>query len=160
MIMQNSKSNLNVLTRRSFLDRSVKTGAAVALGTLMDIPLVVKQAIYNVTADIPGGVARQFARWVRHDRFDGEDGFDYRKGMAAIRAPLLAIAGEKDLLAPPKSVRAALDFTGGPREFLLLNRANGFSADYGHGDLSLGRKAPEEVFPRIIDFLALHATPA
>jgi predicted alpha/beta hydrolase len=122
-------------------------------------PLVVKQAIYNVTADIPGGVARQFARWVRHDTFDGDDGFDYRKGMKAIRAPLFLVAGEKDLLAPIQSVRAAQDFTGGPSELLVLNRANGFSSDYGHGDLMLGRKAPEEVFPPVIAFLERQATP-
>jgi predicted alpha/beta hydrolase len=133
-------------------------GGYLANADNMD-PLVVRQAIYNVTADIPGGVARQFARWVRHDRFDGNDGFDYRKGMKAISAPLLLMAGEKDLLAPLSSVRAAMDFTGGPAELVLLNRANGFSHDYGHGDLMLGRKAPDEVFPRVAEFLERHATP-
>jgi predicted alpha/beta hydrolase len=123
-------------------------------------PLVVRQAIYNVTANIPGGVARQFARWVRHNRFDSEDGFDYRKGMKAIRAPMLLVAGEKDLLAPVSSVRAAIDFTGGPTEFLRLNKQNGFSADYGHGDLMLGRNAPDEVFPRVAEFLEKHASPS
>lgn len=123
-------------------------------------PLVVRQAIYNVTADIPGGVARQFARWVRLDRFDGEDGFDYRKGMKAIRAPLLLMAGTRDLLAPVASVRAALDFTGGPADFVLVGRAGGLSEDYGHGDLMLGRRAPEEIFPRVAEFLERHATPA
>jgi len=39
--MEKCNCNLNVITRRSFLDRSLKTGAAIALGTLMDIPLVV-----------------------------------------------------------------------------------------------------------------------
>ena len=43
--MQNHNCNLNVITRRSFLDRSFKTSMAVALGTLMDIPLVVKRAL-------------------------------------------------------------------------------------------------------------------
>src|SRR5262245_24173794 len=36
---------LNILSRRSFLDRSVKTSLAVALSTLTDIPLVMKQAL-------------------------------------------------------------------------------------------------------------------
>lgn len=40
-----NQCNLNVITRRSFLERSVKAGAAVALSTLVDIPLVVKQAL-------------------------------------------------------------------------------------------------------------------
>ncbi len=37
--------NFNVLSRRSFLDRSVKTGLAAALSTLVDIPFVVKRAL-------------------------------------------------------------------------------------------------------------------
>ena len=123
-------------------------------------PRVVRQAIHNVSADVLGGVARQFARWVRDDVFDGDDGFDYRAGMRAIRAPLLLFAGARDLLAPPDSVGAALEYTGGPGELVTLGRAHGFRADYGHGDLVLGRHAPDEVFPRIADFLERHAQPA
>ena len=52
--MQNSKSNLNVITRRSFFDRSLKAGAAVALGTLMDIPLVMKQALAEGSIGLNG----------------------------------------------------------------------------------------------------------
>src|SRR2546430_8912660 len=37
--------HFNILSRRSFLDKSVKTGMAVALSTLTDIPLVVKRAL-------------------------------------------------------------------------------------------------------------------
>jgi len=50
----NSKSHLNVITRRSFIDRSFKTGAAVALGTLMDIPLFVKRALAEGNIGISG----------------------------------------------------------------------------------------------------------
>src|SRR6266850_744576 len=42
---KNCNCNLNIITRRSFLDRSVKTSLAVALSTLTDIPLVMKQAL-------------------------------------------------------------------------------------------------------------------
>jgi uncharacterized protein (DUF1501 family) len=45
MAHKNSDSNLNIITRRSFLDRSLKTSMAVALSTLVDIPLVMKQAL-------------------------------------------------------------------------------------------------------------------
>ncbi len=37
--------HFNILSRRSFLDRSLKAGAAVALSTLVDIPLVMKRAL-------------------------------------------------------------------------------------------------------------------
>jgi uncharacterized protein (DUF1501 family) len=38
-------SHLNIITRRTFLDRSFKTGMAVALSTLADIPFVMKRAL-------------------------------------------------------------------------------------------------------------------
>lgn len=37
--------HFHVLTRRGFLDRSIKLGLGVALGTLTDIPIVVKRAL-------------------------------------------------------------------------------------------------------------------
>ena len=46
----------------------------------------------------------------------------------------------------------------GPVELVTVGLSEGFSTDYGHGDLVLGRRAPDEVFPRIAEFLARHAT--
>jgi len=37
--------NINILTRRAFLDRSFKVGLGVALSTLVDIPLVMNRAL-------------------------------------------------------------------------------------------------------------------
>ena len=37
--------HFNILSRRSFLDKSMKTGLAVALSTLVDIPMVMKRAL-------------------------------------------------------------------------------------------------------------------
>jgi pimeloyl-ACP methyl ester carboxylesterase len=121
-------------------------------------PVVIRQAIAHVAADIPGGVARQFARWVRTGAFDAEDGFDYRRGLAAVRAPILALAGARDFLAPPAAVHRVAEFSGGPVEAVTAGLAGGFSTDYGHGDLVLGLRAPDEVVPRVIDFLTRHAT--
>ena len=52
--MHKCDCNLNVITRRSFLDRSFKTSAAVALSTLLDIPLVMKQALAEGTIGLNG----------------------------------------------------------------------------------------------------------
>jgi uncharacterized protein (DUF1501 family) len=49
-----SHSNVNILTRRSFLDRSFKVGLGVALSTLVDIPLVVKRALAEGNIGVPG----------------------------------------------------------------------------------------------------------
>ena len=122
-------------------------------------PTVIRQAIAHVSADIPGGVGRQFARWVRTNAFDGEDGFDYRKGMKAITAPVMSIAGARDLLAPPAAAHLVKDLVSGPVELVCAGLREGFSIDYGHGDLVLGLRAPDEVLPRLADFLARHSTP-
>ncbi|MDP2270179.1 MAG: alpha/beta hydrolase [Archangium sp.] len=121
--------------------------------------VVIRQAIAHVAANIPGGVGRQFARWVRTNAFDGEDGFDFRKGMKVITAPVLAIAGARDFLAPPEATHLVENLVSGPVELLRVGLREGFSTDYGHGDLVLGVRAPDEVLPRVADFLARHSTP-
>jgi pimeloyl-ACP methyl ester carboxylesterase len=121
-------------------------------------PAVIRQALRHVVADLPGGVARQFARWVRTGAFDGEDGFDYRAGLALVRAPLLSVAGAKNHLAPPASAHLVAAHAGGPVECVTIGVSQGFSADYGHGDLVLGRRAPEEVVPLVAGFLERHST--
>jgi pimeloyl-ACP methyl ester carboxylesterase len=116
-------------------------------------PRVIRQAIYNVSADVFGGVVRQFTRWFTRGRFDSNQGFDYYRGLAAVRVPVLAIAGSEDKLAPVAGVLAAREALGGP---VLTHVAKGF----GHGDLTVGIAAPTEVFPRVSEFLDAHATPA
>jgi predicted alpha/beta hydrolase len=120
-------------------------------------PRVIQQAIFNVSADVAGGVGKQFARWIAQGRFDAEGGHDYLAALAQVRTPLLAIAGEADLLAPVAAVQPAVVAVQGA-QLLTLSRSAGFAADYGHGDLVLGRQAPSEVFPRILDFLEAHST--
>lgn len=122
-------------------------------------PQILRQAIAHASADIPGGVARQFARWVVSDVFDGNDGFDYRRALSAVTVPVLAIAGVADFLATPASVHSATRYFAGPVECVTAGQATGFADDYGHGDLTLGRHAPDEVVPRIAEFLRRHGTP-
>jgi len=52
--MRDSKSTLNLITRRNFLSSSAKASMAVALSTLVDIPLVMKQALAEGNIGIPG----------------------------------------------------------------------------------------------------------
>ncbi|HKS38508.1 MAG TPA: DUF1501 domain-containing protein [Verrucomicrobiae bacterium] len=49
-----SHGNVNILTRRNFLDRSFKVGLGVALSTLVDIPLVVKRALAEGNIGVVG----------------------------------------------------------------------------------------------------------
>lgn len=122
-------------------------------------PWVMRQALANMASPIPGGVGKQFGQWIRTGRFDSADGsFDYRANLKAVRFPVLLLAGSKDLLAPPLAALRASEFLGGPVKTMTAGTAHGFSADYGHGDLVIGRKAPDEIFPLVESFLAGHAT--
>jgi pimeloyl-ACP methyl ester carboxylesterase len=123
-------------------------------------PLVVKQSLANMACDIPGGVGRQFGQWITTGKFDSFDhSFDYRAHMAGITCPVLLLAGSRDLLAPPMAVARAKEFLGSAAKLVICGKAHGFSADYGHGDLVLGRHSPDEVFPVIETFLTAHAQP-
>lgn len=118
---------------------------------------VLRRLLANAVEDVPDGVARQFTAWIERGAFDSADGaVDYRAAMSRARQPALFVAAERDGLAPPPAVRAGLDAWGGEKDYLLAARATGFSADYGHGDLIFGRRAPEEVFPRISGWLLGH----
>ena len=48
------KSNLNILNRRAFLSQSFKTGMAIAMSTLVDIPFVMKRALAEGNIGLSG----------------------------------------------------------------------------------------------------------
>jgi pimeloyl-ACP methyl ester carboxylesterase len=121
-------------------------------------PDVVRKALANVPSDVYGGVVRQFAQWIASDTFCTADGICYREPLAELRQPFLLVAGSKDLLAPPLAVARAEEHLGGPVKLVVAGRAHGFAEDYGHADMVLGRRAPDEIFPLVEAFLSAHAT--
>ena len=119
-----------------------------------------RRLMANGIEDVPPGVFAQLRDWVRTQAFRSRDGArDYRAGLAGCRQPALFVGAPLDRLAPPASARAGFERWGGPKEFFLAGRRAGLSADYSHTDLLLGRRAPDEVFPRIRDWLLVHAEP-
>ncbi len=115
---------------------------------------VLRRFLANSVGGIPRGVRSQLAAWVRRDAFASAAGdVDYRGGIPACRQPALFVSAPRDGLAPPEVVRAAHQRWGGPAE---LWEAGG---EYGHTDLLLGRRAPEEVYPHIRDWLLAHSRP-
>jgi predicted alpha/beta hydrolase len=122
-------------------------------------PEVVRKALANVPADLSGGVVRQFARWISTHSFTSYDGsFDYQVPLSTVRQPFMLLAGSRDLLAPPLAVARAKEHLGGPVKLVVAGRAHGFAEDYGHADLVLGRRAPDEIFPLVEAFLSAHAS--
>lgn len=74
----------------------------------------------------------------------------YRDGFGRVRTPMLFLAGSIDTLAPPASVRYVYDRVGSEEKaFREFGRAQSDVVDYGHGDIMLGSRAEDEVFPVI-----------
>jgi pimeloyl-ACP methyl ester carboxylesterase len=116
---------------------------------------VYRRVLANVVEDVSRGVLRQMGRWVRTDTFGSLDGrVDYRAALAGCRQPALFVAAADDVIAPPAVVRRAHDAWGGEKELFLAGREGGCGCEYGHSDLLFGRAAPDDVYPRIRDFLA------
>ena len=63
-------------------------------------------------------------------------------------------AGYHEVLAEAEAVRAAVDrIRSSDVRYREMGNRFGDSADYGHADLLVGRNAPEEVFPLVLDFI-------
>ncbi|HVO31923.1 MAG TPA: alpha/beta fold hydrolase [bacterium] len=122
-------------------------------------------AMANLLGNVSRAVLVQFARWIRTGELTSFDGsIDYRKGLEKSEVPFLLIAGSRDLLVAPAAVELARDAMVAARargavEYVIAGRETGFREDYGHGDLVLGRHAPDEIFPRIEAWLRARATP-
>lgn len=106
-------------------------------------------------SDVPAGVMKQFARWVREDSLTSDDGArDYRAGLATITVPTLVISGDRDRLALPPCVREAYERIGAAeKKYRDVGPASGAHAHYDHLDLIMGAKAYDEVFADVFDWL-------
>jgi predicted alpha/beta hydrolase len=117
---------------------------------------VVGAALARALSNVPRAKLRQLSEWSLTGRFASVDGrVDYRAALARVTTPLLVVAGAADRLATPDTVRGALaHLPAGAVTYLEVGRAQGYSVDYGHVDLVLGRAAPSEIFPVIADWFA------
>ncbi|MFN7697522.1 MAG: alpha/beta fold hydrolase [Deltaproteobacteria bacterium] len=108
--------------------------------------------------DIPGPLNVDFLSFIRRGvvHFEGKDVLE---GLRHVTIPVLFFAGARDRLSPPEAVRIAYDAWGAEagvavdKRFVLLARGEEASADYGHGDLAIGRAAKADLFEPIERFL-------
>jgi pimeloyl-ACP methyl ester carboxylesterase len=80
--------------------------------------------------------------------------YAYEALLARISAPVLAICGSADRIAPPASIAQMVGQMRSPDvRFREMGTAQGDRCDYGHLDLLVGSHAPDEVYPLITAFL-------
>ena len=118
-------------------------------------PRLAMQASLDSFSNVPQEKLLQMAGWALSRKFESADGsVDYRAKLAGAHTPSLLISGAGDKMGTPVGVAAALNALGSSnKRHVVFSRINGYSADYGHLDLVLGRRASEEVFPVVGEWI-------
>jgi polyhydroxyalkanoate synthase len=82
----------------------------------------------------------------------------YSAKLPTFKVPQLWISGAADYLAPNGMAKQAYLLSGASdKTYVDAGKASGFSADYGHGDILIGNKAQDEVYPIISNWLNAHS---
>ena len=124
-------------------------------------PHVRRQALANLPANIAGGLMAQIARWVIQGRIaptlDGPD-YDFtEEGLGRVDTPALLMAGTRDRLVPAASVEYAFNAIGSSdKKLVVVGPDDQDVYGYGHGDIALGDRAGEEVYPHVVAWLEGH----
>jgi poly(3-hydroxyalkanoate) synthetase len=104
-----------------------------------------------------GGVLRQLQRCIVDDKLESADGsIDYLAGLAQVKVPVLVVAGKADHLALAGGVKAGYLALGGEKRFFVAGVENGFARNYGHCDLAIGDRAPDELWPVLLSWFEQH----
>src|SRR5438552_9658497 len=112
--------HFHILSRRSFLDRSFKTGMAVALGTLADIPFVMKRALAEGSIGLNG--KKVLFIWLRGAN-------DALNSVIPILDPAYATS-RPTIGIPQDSPAVDYSLSGQPADF-LVSSSDPASADFG-----------------------------
>lgn len=135
--------------------RPVMRGLALSMGIV--------PARFRATAYNPRNVSADVERRYLWHGFSNVSAKKFRQFAQAVGEPPLSdyshptlfLAGQRDLLIPPSLVEQVHAGVGSSdKRYVLCAKHTGYSADYGHGDLLIGERAPTEIFPLITDFLA------
>ncbi|PWB45830.1 MAG: hypothetical protein C3F12_07020 [Candidatus Methylomirabilota bacterium] len=104
-------------------------------------------------------VMNQWFRWNWKGRWTGTDGFDYLEGLSRIGVPVLCLAGGGDrFIAPYQGCRRLYNALGGrDKQMMLCAKSEGYGEDYSHARIIASRRAQQEIWPIISEWLVKRA---
>lgn len=111
--------------------------------------------------DEPVGLALEGLRW--HGLFGrfGDAERDWWAGLPLVQTPVLAVSARGDLQDPAWACRKLLKQFGSPlRQWLCLDKKQGFTGDYGHVEMLVSKQAQVEVWPLVEHWLRHRQLPA
>ncbi len=89
--------------------------------------------------DEPRAYVADLSRWVRSGRWTSRRGVDYRGGLASVRCPVWAVAGEADRLCRPRDAEELRGALPGAAPLRRVGRAHGDALDPDHFALFTAR---------------------
>ncbi|KAK7357739.1 hypothetical protein VNO80_17035 [Phaseolus coccineus] len=127
----------------------------ISAENMMD-PDLLKRLVLNNFCTIPAKLVLQLTTAFRERGLCNRNGtFFYKDHLHKSNTPILAIAGDRDLICPPEAVEETVKVIP---EHLVTYEVFGEPGGphYAHYDLVGGRLAVEQVYPSIIEFLSCH----
>jgi oxygen-independent coproporphyrinogen-3 oxidase len=102
----------------------------------------------------PTCLLAQWFEWNIRQRWVGTDGFDYLSALSKLTIPSMILAGGNDIIAPASGCLKFFNSLGSnDKTWLLFAESTGFSQNFTHEQLVIGREAHSEVFPHVGDWL-------
>ncbi|MDP3788849.1 MAG: alpha/beta fold hydrolase [Candidatus Omnitrophota bacterium] len=105
--------------------------------------------------DTSPGVVSQFSDSIRKGKMISSDGqFNYTNALKNVKVPIFIMGGNGDGFVTEEGLKSIYDSVSSKdKSVAIFSQANGYSADYGHCDLILGRNSEKEVYPAILNWL-------
>lgn len=110
------------------------------------------RAVYaNVFGPIPTALLGSLSTALEPGGLKSRAGDSFQARASSLKTPLLMIAASDDRQCPLEALEATAAATRA--RVLRFGSRHGHRAEYGHFDLLLGRHAPEEVWPEVLQWL-------
>jgi len=105
--------------------------------------------------DTSTGVVTQFSDSIKAGSMLSSDArYSYTKNLNRVTVPILIMGGSADGFVTKKAMRDAYDLVSSEdKSILIFSKGQGYSTDYGHCDLLLGKNSEMEVYPVILKWL-------
>ncbi|XP_062195864.1 uncharacterized protein LOC133899009 [Phragmites australis] len=119
-------------------------------------PELLSKLVFNNFCTVPAKVVLQLTTAFREGGLCNRNGtFSYKDHLRECQTPVLALAGDKDLICPPEAVYETVKLIPKHKvKYRVFGKPKG--PHYAHYDLVGGRLATHEVYPCIIEFLCHH----
>ena len=105
--------------------------------------------------DTSPGVVGQFSKSIRLGKMvSNDEQFNYTDAMNTITVPILIMGGNQDGFVTEDGLKSIYDSVSSKdKAITIFSQANGYSADYGHCDLILGKYSEKDSYPVILNWL-------